>query len=264
MRYLFCFLFSLIFLFINGKEKKSGNFKAQGAKENAYNEASAIADQQVTQAQKESEKKDHLNEYLEKDEVIQRLWLWIGGMVVFFIVLITLYRFHYLRIRNTLHLPGIRQSIDTRQHEIDSSESYFFARISHALRTPMTLILSSLVEIQKESRSDKQNQNIQLTKRNINRLLELVDQLADRSHSGSGNMRVQTRKGNPKALLNTLCVCFETLASQKQILFERTIVLDNNNLWYDEDKLEKIVIELLANAFKSTPVYGKVVFNVSI
>jgi DNA-binding response OmpR family regulator/two-component sensor histidine kinase len=110
-------------------------------------------------------------------------------------------------------------------------------------------------EIQKKSKGDKGP--LQLVMRNANRLLELVNQLLDLSKLEAGKMQMQVSQGNILNFCNALASSFDSLAQQKQIKFEKKISLPHT-AWFDSDKLEKILTNLLANAFKFTPADGTV------
>ncbi len=147
--------------------------------------------------------------------------------------------------------------------EMDRVKSSFFANISHEFRTPLTLILAPLEqELQNKSAADKNS--LLLMKRNANRLLELVNQLLDLSKLEAGKMEMNLEQGDIGSFLNVLASSFDSWAQVKEIRFVNKIELTNTEVWFDRDKMEKIVTNLLSNAFKFTPVKGTVTFNAAI
>ena len=141
---------------------------------------------------------------------------------------------------------------------MDRLKSRFFANISHEFRTPLTLILSPLEEEIAKRASDRES--LMLIQRNANRLLELVNQLLDLSKLEAGKMQLQLRPGDLPAFLRVISASFDSLAEHKQIEFVKTFEVPAGIYKYDADKVEKIVTNLLGNAFKFTPRQGKVVF----
>ncbi|MCE7064963.1 ATP-binding protein [Dyadobacter sp. CY326] len=147
--------------------------------------------------------------------------------------------------------------------EMDRVKSRFFANISHEFRTPLTLILAPLEEeIKKTPRGEREG--LLIMKRYANRLVELVNQLLNLSKLEAGKMELQVAKGDLKQFLNILSSSFDSLAQHKEINFTRTIEMEEKPYWFDADKLEKIIINLLSNAFKFTPPFGTVLFNAHI
>ena len=101
-------------------------------------------------------------------------------------------------------------------------------------------------------------------RRNTDRLLELVNQLLDLSKLDSGKMKLQVIKGDMLQLLKTLTASFDSMAERKGIHYHVHFPEQTQILFFDKDKLEKIVSNLLANALKYTPEQGTVSVNVDV
>ena len=150
-----------------------------------------------------------------------------------------------------------------RIKDMDEIKSKFFANISHEFRTPLTLIQGPLQQIEekvnnKEGTVDVPVRQIKTMRRNTDRLLELVNQLLDLSKLDSGKMKMQVIKGDVLQMLKVITASFESMAERKAIHYhthypEQTIIA-----FFDKDKLDKIVCNLLSNAFKYTPEQGTV------
>ncbi|MCF2505553.1 response regulator [Dyadobacter sp. CY107] len=147
--------------------------------------------------------------------------------------------------------------------EMDRMKSRFFASISHEFRTPLTLILAPLEE-ELSQKPPAEQSRLLMMKRYANRLLELVNQLLNLSKLEAGKMELQVQKGDLYQFLNILSSSFDSLAQHKGIVFEKNIALPVAAFWFDPDKLEKIIINLLSNAFKFTPEGGFVTFAANI
>lgn len=213
----------------------------------------------------ETEKQEQQIQLLEQKAIIQNIWrnILIGGGLL--LALVSYYIVHLQRSRNrkTKELLDIQQLLNDKLKEIDSVKSAFFANISHEFRTPLTLILVPLEEEIKK-RSGPEKQSLLLIKRNANRLLELVNQLLDLSRLEAGKMELLLEKGDIHSLLRIISASFDSLAQHKQIRFEKSFDVDADELWFDKDKIEKIVTNLLANAFKFTPTRGIVTFTANL
>lgn len=153
--------------------------------------------------------------------------------------------------------------------DIDDIKSRFFANISHEFRTPLTLIQGPLQQIEKQMNGKLQNEftevplrQIRTMRRYTDRLLELVNQLLDLSKLDSGKMRLQVIKGDVMQIIRALAASFESMAERKQIHYYFHLPEQTAISFFDKDKLEKIVTNLLGNAFKYTPEKGSVSLNV--
>ena len=154
-----------------------------------------------------------------------------------------------------------RQKTNRKLKEIDTLKSNFFANISHEFRTPLTLISAPLEKrLEKPKLSKDDRTDFEMMQRSSNRLLNLVDQLLDLSKLESGNLKLKVKQGNLTPLLKSLGSSFKHLANQKNIDYK--IAIQHSDIaWFDKDVIEKIVINLLSNAFKYTPENGTINFR---
>jgi signal transduction histidine kinase/DNA-binding response OmpR family regulator len=215
----------------------------------------------------ETEKKEQTIRLLEQEKSIQTLWrnILVGGVVLILVVSYIIFRLLVSRAGRTKELLSVQHEMNDKLKEIDKLKSQFFANISHEFRTPLTLVLAPLEELLKKKSLDQDGEErLSLIKRNANRLLELVNQLLDLSKLEAGKMDLYVRPGNVEPFLKAVVGSFDTWAQIKEIQFIKNFELKGEALWYDQDKLEKMVTNLLANAFKFTPPNGTVTFAVSL
>lgn len=142
-----------------------------------------------------------------------------------------------------------------RLAELDTLKTRFFANISHEFRTPLTLILSPLRDLQKEF---PQRPLFRIMAQNAERLLSLINQLLDLSKLEAGKMEVRIQEGDLPPFLKYIFSSFESLAQNKNIVFQYGQSQEHRLGSFDADKLEKIATNLLSNAFKFTPENGRV------
>jgi signal transduction histidine kinase/DNA-binding response OmpR family regulator len=144
--------------------------------------------------------------------------------------------------------------------ELDKLKTNFFTNISHEFRTPLTLIISPLERFFAENPDlpEKQKSQFKLIHRNAKQLLKLINQLLDLSKLEAGKFTPEISQSDIVEFLEKITFSFKNLAEQKQI--DLTFVTEPKQLmaFYDADILEKVVTNLLSNAFKYTPEKGKI------
>jgi signal transduction histidine kinase/ligand-binding sensor domain-containing protein/DNA-binding response OmpR family regulator len=143
-------------------------------------------------------------------------------------------------------------------HEVDEIKSRFFTNISHEFRTPLTLILGPVKQVIEKLNDGKMKDDLSMVHRNANKLLGLVTQLLDISKLESGNMKLQTIPQNIIPLLKALVLSFTSYAERKRITLKFNSSEDEIIVYIDTDKIEKIITNILSNAFKFTPDGGTI------
>lgn len=234
-------------------------------KDSIYTEKKARQIAEV-EALYESEKKDKKILALEQQEQLQNLrqtYLLVGlcTAVTTFLIIYLQQRSHNKKIRSFLEL---QKSMNLKLQENDRMKSKFFANISHEFRTPLSLILAPVEEkLLSPMLITSDRECFTLIRRNANRLLTLINQLLDLSKLEVGKMELQVQRGNVKKFIMDVASSFDAFAAYKEIHFLKTFSSDFDDGWYDGDKLEKIISNLLSNAFKFTPPGGTVELSVN-
>ncbi len=140
----------------------------------------------------------------------------------------------------------------------------FFTNISHEFRTPLTLILGPIERLLKEnSFSDEVKNTLNVMNRNAQRLLHLINQIMDFRKIEKGRMELNVTQGSIGEFCKNVFSAFEPLASIKQISFDFHEHDLPNEVWFDAQKMENILYNLLSNAFKYTKNGGSVRLEVS-
>lgn len=142
-------------------------------------------------------------------------------------------------------------------------KSRFFANISHEFRTPLTLIKSPVQSLQTEITDENQKKKLQLIEVNSARMLELVDQLLQLSKIDNGNLKLLLKNGNIGSFLNSIIEPFEFDAKENEIIFSSNIQKSTINHLFDKDVIEKIVTNLISNAFKYSSKNETITFSSS-
>ncbi|GMN10726.1 hypothetical protein MTsPCn9_22990 [Croceitalea sp. MTPC9] len=156
-----------------------------------------------------------------------------------------------------------------RMKDLDEVKTRFFANISHEFRTPLSLIEGPLQQAKKLAEREK-SQHVQLSdktysvvKKNTKRLQLLVNQLLDISKIESGKLYLNLSQGGLIQFLRSHVFSFESTAERQNISLNTHFPAELDKAYYDKDKLEKILNNLLSNAFKYTPQGGAVSVNVN-
>ena len=176
---------------------------------------------------------------------------WFLGLIFFFISTITLFIFHLVH-RNKI----IR--------ELSEAKVRLFTNISHELRTPLTLIIGPLNNlIGSINKDNKWQSQLGMMYRNCNRLMRLVNQILDFQKMEAGRLKFEPGKGDIVTFIRDVANSFQALAGEKQIDFRVEFKINELQMWFDSDKIEKILFNLVSNAFKFTPTNGTISIVVS-
>lgn len=177
----------------------------------------------------------------------------VGLVVVLFLA-----RYRMLkREREKFHLQQIENEV-AKNEEINNMKFRFFTNVSHELRTPLTLIISPLEGMLKETTDELQSTRLQLMYRNAQRLLHLVNQLLDFRKGEMSTHQLSLSEGDIISYVHSVCNSFLLMADKRHIQFSFFSGIDTFSMAFDADKVGKIVMNLLSNAFKFTPEGGRV------
>ena len=193
--------------------------------------------------------------------VLPPFWKTKAAFALYFIVvfsLLFLLRFIVLeRERMNFRAQQERQEAD-RRHEIDMLKIKFITNISHEFRTPLSLIITPMEKILKNTdRMDLKNQ-LAFIYRNAKRLLNLVNQLLDFRRMEFQQLKLYPVLGDIVAFAREITYSFSDLAEKKNISLHFEAETESLQTFFDHDKVEKIIFNLLSNAFKFTHEKGNI------
>ena len=153
-----------------------------------------------------------------------------------------------------------------RVKDLDEVKTRFFANISHEFRTPLSLISGP---IKRAFNTKKNGEDIIISKKhfdiinsNTSRLQNLVDQLLDLSKIESGVVHLSLTQGGIIQFIRSIVFSFESLAERENISLNTSFPKEYDDAFYDKDKIDKIVSNILSNAFKYTSENGSVTVSV--
>lgn len=153
-----------------------------------------------------------------------------------------------------------------KNEQLSRSKLKFYTNISHEFRTPLTLILANIENLFFRNLDfDKRKPIYDVIQRNSRRLLYLINQILEFRKIESGTLKLITRKGDLVQFIEELSGLFCSLAETRNISF--SVHKSNINecvTYFDPDKVEKIIYNLLSNAFKFTPEGGKIAISMEL
>jgi len=161
-----------------------------------------------------------------------------------------------IRLKDALKLERAGKE---KQNEINQNKLRFFTNITHDLRSPLTLIMGPLEKLIRSTRANSaQHKQLLLIRKNADRLLKLIDQILEFRKVEHGTKQPKISRHDIVSVINNLHQSFMELAHEKNIRFSFHSRFEKMYLWVDADMIEKIFLNLLSNAFKFTPEYGKI------
>ncbi len=184
-------------------------------------------------------------------------WAWtfyilLLASIIFIIIRLRINTFIYKKNLENEHYEHLRE------REINGMKQKFFTNISHELRTPLTLIYGLVTQLsQQEKLSPKLKEYVQSLDINVYRLLRLINQLLTFKKIESETLSLWLENENFNEVVLKIVELFSLYAREKEI---RIDVMEENSFifWFDKDKLEKILSNLISNAIKHSDKGGRI------
>lgn len=189
---------------------------------------------------------------------------WFGLCIFIVIGMIIAYFLQFFLKRVKLKNELLFEKTKAKKlHEIESLKLRFYTNISHEIRTPLTLILGPMDQVlQNGTIDDESKTKLQLVKKNADQLLKLVNQLLDFRKLEAGKYKINYAKGDLVFFIYSIVESFNPMAAEKEVSLNFSTENKSFDTWFDNDKMQKILNNLLSNALKFTDSKGYV--NVSL
>ncbi|WP_031529924.1 hybrid sensor histidine kinase/response regulator transcription factor [Dyadobacter crusticola] len=195
-------------------------------------------------------------------EILPPLWrTWWAYMIYVLLVIGALLVARWVLIeREKMNFELEQERRHAQQmHELDLMKIRFFTNVSHEFRTPLTLMLTPLENLLHNIQSDHSvHKQLSLIHRNAKRLLNLVTQILDFKKLEVEETRFNAESGDIVQFIREIAHTFSDLSEHKHISYLFESEVDSRYADFDQDKLSKIMYNLLSNAFKFTPENGQV------
>lgn len=187
-------------------------------------------------------------------------WAYTSYALIFLISLYAVRRYELgrIRLKNQLKLD---EAILKEKEETEKMKSSFFANISHEFRTPLTLIQGPAEKIFSNS-SENITKDADIIRKNSRRLLQLINQLLELSKLEAGKLKLEASKGNIVPFAKGAALSFESLAESKDIDLKILAEKEFIEIYFDKEKMMKILTNILSNAFKFTSEEGTITVSV--
>lgn len=153
-----------------------------------------------------------------------------------------------------------RREIMKREHaeQLNEAKLQFFINISHEIRTPMTLIINPLEKLLADKKDSELHKTYLMIYRNSQRILRLINQLMDIRKLDKGQMFLKFRETDMVGFIDDLMQTFEYMARKKNIHFTFEHMMPQLKVWIDLNNFDKVLMNILSNAFKYTPEEGEI------
>jgi Signal transduction histidine kinase len=169
----------------------------------------------------------------------------IGGLLLYS-------RYRGIRkLRQKFELEQERQHVK-RMQELDRLKLKFLTNLSHDFRTPISLIMGPVEQLIETEDKAANIEKLHMVRRNARRLLNLVNQLLDFRKMEEHELKLHLAPGEFISFLREVTESFRDLSERKNIQFVFTSCIDRLDTLFDRDKIERILFNLLSNAFKFT------------
>lgn len=202
--------------------------------------------------------------YFLQDSLIIIMFLMIG------VILLSVYIFYInrkMRIKNReLHEINKKEeeqrrkliSLNAEIEEVTASKLQFFTNISHEVRTPLTLILGPLDRLLNLLHDSPYLSDLELIHKNAGRLLRVINQILDFRKVENKQEKLKIREVEIVSFTSELKSYFNSMAKVRAIDYTFSSDINTCVIWIDADLIEKVLVNLLSNAFKFTPEGGKI------
>lgn len=174
----------------------------------------------------------------------------------FLITMFLVMRFiHSRRLREQARLR-LQEHIHAEQ--LNEMKLQFFMNLNHEIRTPMTLIVGPLQHLINTDFDEIRQRSYRMMSRNAERILALVNQILDLRKIDKGQMMMKMQPVNLVDFVRDVYELFDSKAREKEIRFHFEYDTDNIEVWLDKKNFDKVIMNLLSNAFKFTPSKGNI------
>ena len=199
-------------------------------------------------------------------EILPPFYLTIWAYLFYTLCISTILYFIICAYKNRIKL---QESLKYEQKHVKDIELLnqtklrFFTNISHEFRTPLTLIIGQMeMLLQTRTFPPSIYNRILGVYKNCLQMRELITELLDFRKQEQGYMTIKVREHNVVDFVYEIYLLFQEYALQRQITFTFHKTHDNIPLWYDKKQFQKVINNLISNAFKHTPIGGKIIVSI--
>jgi signal transduction histidine kinase/ligand-binding sensor domain-containing protein/CheY-like chemotaxis protein/AraC-like DNA-binding protein len=183
-----------------------------------------------------------------------------GLIIISIIVIINRFLIRQAKLQGQLEIIRIEKE---KEHELNEAKLIFFTNISHEFKTPLTLILSPVLELLKSfSVEDGVKDRLLLIEKNAKKMLKLINQLIDFRKSEHDLLKLNLQKNDIIPFVQKILNEFTSIAKEKNIKLKFESDLNSYIIEYDSSQLEIVMNNLISNALKFTNSGGVITINI--
>ncbi|MEJ1241820.1 two-component regulator propeller domain-containing protein [Chryseolinea sp. T2] len=181
------------------------------------------------------------------------IYIFTGMLFIYALIKIRVER---LKMRNEITIEKFKRE---QEHELSESKTQFFTNIAHEFRTPLSLVLIPLESLMETNEVPSLlRERIFTAYKNADRMKRLVNEFLDFNKLEVGNLKLKVQHGEIVQFITECCSAFNEMAAKRGIRFclscDESVIMG----WFDRDKLESIIFNVLSNAFKFTADSGEI------
>ncbi len=195
--------------------------------------------------------------------VVHHPWYRSPWAYTFYLVALAAAVWYYLNNRRQKERARMKLQEHIHAEEMGEAKLRFFMNISHEIRTPMTLIVTPLLSLIRQDDDPQRRSVYETIKRNAERILNLINQMMDLRKIDKGMMQMHMQETDLIAFVGDIHMLFEHQAGSKQIALNYEHDCQQLPVWIDRRNFDKVIVNILSNAFKFTPAGGRIDIRVT-
>jgi signal transduction histidine kinase/ligand-binding sensor domain-containing protein/DNA-binding response OmpR family regulator len=190
-------------------------------------------------------------------------WATWWAKAIYFFAILAAIALIFLKVKKQIQRRNAERQKENEAH-IMQSKLQFFTDVSHEIRTPLTLILTPVEKLISETPPGRLRVTYRRIYQNGQRMLRMVNQLMEMRMLDRGQVELSAVETDPQPFLAAIASSFQSLAQDRDITFTLSFADPLPQLRIDREKLDKVVFNVLSNAFKYTPQHGKITMTVDL
>ena len=195
--------------------------------------------------------------------VVHAPWYRSAWAYTLYLIALGILVWQFLQNRKRKEQTRLRMQEHIHAEQMSDAKLRFFMNISHEIRTPMTLIVTPLLSLIKNEKDPQRKRVYETIKRNSERILSLINQMMDLRKIDKGQMQMRMAETDLIPFIKDIYELFDNQARSKQL--KLTFEHDTESLpaWIDRRNFDKIIVNILSNAFKFTPTGGEIGIHIT-
>lgn len=193
-------------------------------------------------------------------------WKTIYAYLIYAVFILGIFLLYWRFMKSKLNLKYellVQKTEKQKQDEINQSRIRLFTNVSHEIGTSLTLLNIPLETLNKIEDDSLKKSLLEIIGKNVARLMLLVKKIIGLRKIETGNMPLVAEKDDINEFIKSICSNYEPLARNKKITFLYDFPPEKLVTWFDKEKIEFVMFNLLSNAFKFEPENGKIWISLS-